>query len=198
MVLWSPSRRELVLSTVNKNADQPIDRDRIIDVLNHEAFHQYLFYALDKVSSPMWFNEGHAELFEHSKISPGRIVLEEDQYALKQLDSLLKENKIDIESHIYANRSTFYSNRNLNYSLAWALCYFLRMAAPLYDNDQYNKIIPKVIAALRQGKSPNQATSEGFEQINMDTFTNDFCSFWQNNSLRSKAARTKIDSLKRY
>ena len=195
--LWDPSRRELILSTVNKDADQPVNRDRVIEVLNHEAFHQYLFYALDKIRSPMWFNEGHAELFEHSKFSPGRVVLEENLYSLRNLELLIKTNTIDIKSHIYANRKTFYSNRNLNYSLAWAICYFLRMAAPLYESSDYNEIMPKIINALRQGKSPDEATSEGFDKINLEKFKEDFCSFWQNESLRSKAKRTKINSLKR-
>lgn len=190
--IWSPSRRELVLSTMNSEAKSSANKDWILDVLNHEAFHQYLFYALEKVRAPMWFNEGHAELFAHSSFSVGRIKLEEDKRGLAKLSSMIKSGRIDFKSHIYANHEAYYADKDLNYPLGWALCYYLRMAAPLYKNRNYDQIIPKTIQALREGKSPDEATKLGFYNVDFDQFTKDFCIFWQSKSMRSKANRTKI------
>ncbi|WDE96281.1 DUF1570 domain-containing protein [Lentisphaera profundi] len=190
--LWSPSRRELILSTMSKEAKSSANKDWILDVLNHEAFHQYLFYALGKVRAPMWFNEGHAEIFAHSKISSGKLYLEENKRGLTKLSSLLKSGKIDFQAHIYANHEIYYADKDLNYPLGWALCYYLRKAAPLYKNRNYVEILPRTIKALREGKSADEATKLGFYGIDMDIFTKDFCTFWFSKSMRSKASRTKI------
>ena len=190
--IWSPSRRELVLSTMNSESKSSANKDWIIDVLNHEAFHQYLFYALDKVRAPMWFNEGHAELFAHSTFSVGRIKLEEDKRGLSKLYPMIKSGTIDFMSHIYADHEAYYADKDLNYPLGWALCYYLRMAAPLYKNRTYDQIIPKTIKAMREGKSPDEATKAAFYGVDMAQFTKDFCVFWQSKSMRSKANRTEI------
>ena len=190
--IWSPSRRELVLSTMNKEAKSSANKDWILDVLNHEAFHQYLFYALEKVRAPMWFNEGHAELFAHSTFSVGKIKLEEDKGGLSKLYPMIKSGRIDFKSHIYANHEAYYADKDLNYPLGWALCYYLRKAAPLYKNRNYAEVLPKTIQALREGKSADEATKLGFYNVDLDQFTKDFCVFWQSKSMRSKASRTKI------
>ena len=195
--LWSPSRRELILSTMNKEQRSSANSDWILDVLNHEAFHQYLYYALDKAHAPLWFNEGHAELFAHSKVSSRGVTLEEDKRGLARLAPLIKSGRIDITRHIFCNHEAYYADKDLNYPLGWALCYYLRKAAPLYKTKNYKDILPKTIKAMRENKSPDEATKAGFYGIDMNQFTKDFCTFWLSKSMRSKAARTKVVTQKR-
>jgi hypothetical protein len=177
---------------MNKEQRSSANSDWILDVLNHEAFHQYLFYALDKINTPMWFNEGHAELFAHSKVSSRGITLEEDKRGLSKLAALIKSGQIDLKRHIYSSHQNYYENKDLNYPLGWALCYYLRKAAPLYKTKNYKEIIPRTIKALRDKKSADKATEEGFYGIDLNEFTKDFCTFWMSKSMRSKAARTKV------
>ena len=62
---------------------------------------------------------------------------------------------------------------------------------------QYKEILPRTIKAMREKKSPDEATKAGFYGIDMATFTKDFCAFWQSKSMRSKAARTKAVTQKK-
>ena len=43
------------------------NRDSLL-VLYHEAFHQYIYYAVGEVAPHDWFNEGHGDYFSGAVI----------------------------------------------------------------------------------------------------------------------------------
>ena len=51
--------------------------DDTIGVLQHEGFHQYIYYCLLKHNPPVWFNEGFAEYFYTAKPAGRRVVFED-------------------------------------------------------------------------------------------------------------------------
>ena len=190
--LWTPSRKELILSTLIKTSRGKPNEDWMFNVLHHEAFHQYIHYALDETRTPLWFNEGHAELFAASKVRGDKVTLIEDTRAIKKLAPKIKSKSLNLKKHLYCDHEAYYADKELNYPLGWAVCYFLRKAGPLYKEKGYDKVIDRVIAALRQGKSPDAATDAGFEGIDFEQFTADFYAFWPDKRTRSKALRTII------
>ncbi|MCM8529686.1 MAG: hypothetical protein NE330_00875, partial [Lentisphaeraceae bacterium] len=92
--VWMASRKELAVSSYTSN------EDFLLQVLRHEAFHQYIYYALDENHSPAWFNEGHAELFSAVKISGSRITIIEDNRALSTLLPLFGRKAVSLSKHI--------------------------------------------------------------------------------------------------
>ena len=67
---WHPGNEELVfydyaqteLETEKKKGRRLTDRDAFV-VLYHEAFHQYIHFAVGQVAPHDWFNEGHGDYF---------------------------------------------------------------------------------------------------------------------------------------
>ena len=45
----------------------------LLSTIRHEAFHQYLSYALSMIPSSPWFNEGYAQYFENEDSPDWRV-----------------------------------------------------------------------------------------------------------------------------
>ncbi|MCH2208800.1 MAG: hypothetical protein MK132_23465 [Lentisphaerales bacterium] len=185
--VWMSSRKELAVSPYTT------DEDRLMNVLRHEAFHQYIFYALNENRSPAWFNEGHADLFSAIKKSGSRVTLIEDNYHLRKLLPLFQRGRISIEKHINLGHSAFYADKDLNYPLAWSIIYYLRKAVPILKNKkEYTQILPRALEAIAANKNIQAVTKEAFKGIDMKLFQKDFLEFWASKSLRSRASRNYI------
>jgi len=175
--LWSPMRRELVILSQGK------DRERTLEIIRHEGFHQYLFYATGMIGNAMWFSEGHACFFEAAAVdAKGRVEIPED----KRVNHLLKNLEAaaaSIPKIIHADRSAFYGGsdeqRSLNYTTAWALVYFLRKGVPTQKLAGYSEIIDTYLKSLAAAKDAEAATAAAFEGINMSKFKEDFTDFWK-------------------
>ncbi len=187
--LWMPGRKELVIRSEDSRPDAKAKK-QLMETVNHEAFHQYLHYALNREQTPTWINEGHATLFENIRLrSRGNIeFLESDRKAY----FLRAQSQIDIKAIIALPHSSFYKNPDINYPAVWALCYFLRFGGPLYPGKDYDKICDRIFTASAQGKSEQEANQIGFEGIDMDVFVSDFNAFWKDAKKQSKAEKTDL------
>jgi hypothetical protein len=176
--IWSPMRRELVILGNSE------DRENTLEIIRHEGFHQYLFYAVDKIPNSIWFNEGHACFFECVDVSSrNRIEIPEDRRAdhlLRELDTVAA----NIPALLRADYTTFYAGSNvrqrqLNYTTAWALVYFLRKGAPAQRLTAYAEVLPTYLKKLSETKDCDAATAAAFEGIDMKKFQKDFADFWK-------------------
>lgn len=59
---WASGQRELVFF------DQA-PRDETLCVLNHEAFHQYIYYFYGELAPHSWYNEGHGDYFSGARLT---------------------------------------------------------------------------------------------------------------------------------
>lgn len=180
---WMPSRRELVILSQGK------DRDQTLEIIRHEGFHQYLFYATGRTENAMWFNEGHACFFEPAQVdAKGRVEIPEDSrgdHLMRELDAAAA----NIPAVLEADYSAFYSGgrRQLNYTTAWALVYFLRKGAPSQRLTAYENVLPAYLKTLAETKDWREATTVAFEGIDMKKLQKDFIDCWKNS--RSTARR---------
>jgi hypothetical protein len=186
---WMPSRRELVILSQGK------DRDQTLEIIRHEGFHQYLFYATGRAQNAMWFNEGHACFFEAAQVdSKGRVELPEDGRVNHLLDNL-EAAAANIPSLLQADHAAFYSGagpkRQLNYTTAWALVYFLRKGAPSQRLAAYENVLPSYLKTLAETKDCEAATAAAFEGIDMKKLQKDFIDCWKN----SRNAARRYDPL---
>src|SRR6185369_1997760 len=60
---WSSDREELVLFENFDSMSKDKSKENALSVMYHEAFHQYVFYAVGNVAPHSWFNEGHGDYF---------------------------------------------------------------------------------------------------------------------------------------
>jgi len=175
--LWSPMRRELVILSQGK------DREQTLDIIRHEGFHQYLFYACAMTENATWFNEGHACFFETAEVdNKGRVEIPENERVeqlFRNFDTVVRH----LPKLIHTGHSGFYSGsneqRSLNYTAAWALIYYLRKGVPSEGQDRYAALLDTYLKTLAQTKDAEAATTEAFKNVNMTQFQKDFTDFWK-------------------
>lgn len=181
--LWSPMRRELVILAQDK------EREQTMNVITHESFHQYLFYACNMIPNAVWYNEGHACFFETAQVgSRGRVRINENS-RVNHLGRNLDAATALLPKLLQYDYNGFYNGsdeqRDLNYTTAWALIYFLRRGVPEEKLEAYAGILDAYLKNLATTKDAAAATAAAFENIDMPRFQKAFANFWRRNSIRS-------------
>lgn len=152
---WNFVAKELVLYDAKGAEEKRSAADSFV-VLYHEAFHQYVFHALDQLAPDYWFNEGMAdyfagaEFYRHSDKLKG-IGLNRWRIALVKK---LVDHKafIGLEPLINAKRAQFYDQRvaGVMYAEAWSLAFFLLRSRETDARPEWRAIIPNYFAALKE------------------------------------------------
>jgi hypothetical protein len=175
--VWSPMRRELVILSQGR------DKEQTMEIIKHEGFHQYLFYASGMIENAMWFNEGHACFFETTEVdNKGRVEIPENDrvnHLLENLDGAASQ----LPKLLHAGRAAFYGGsdqqRSMNYTTAWALVYFLRKGVPAEKLTDFASILDTYRTSLATTKNADEATTAAFEGVNMAKFQEAFTDFWK-------------------
>lgn len=175
--VWSPMRRELVILSQGR------DKEQTMEIIKHEGFHQYLFYASGMIENALWFNEGHACFFETTEVdNKGRVEIPENtrvNHLLENLDDAARQ----LPKLLHASRAAFYGGsdqqRSMNYTTAWALVYFLRKGVPAEKLTAYASILDTYRTSLATTKNADEATTAAFEGVNMTKFQEAFTDFWK-------------------
>lgn len=192
--LWMPSNKELVIRPLDAGGSRQL-RERILRTAYHEAFHQYIFYALDRKEAAPWFNEGHAVLFENSGIERKRVTFQEHALLLDALRRAIDEKSPTIETLLKMPYSMFYAEseeqRTRNYAMAWGLVYYLRQGAPQERDNPYGRLAEQYLVELWNRGDGFAATRATFADVDMDTFSRNFRDFWSSRKRRSAASRRK-------
>ncbi len=195
--IWMPRRRELVIRPQEHGRARD-RREHAAGLVNHEAFHQYVFYAFDAVETSVWYNEGHAVFFEPAEFTRDGLRINENDRYVSVVESVLggRDGGYDVRELLKKTDEEFYLRqavdrgpRRQNYAMAWALIYYLRKAAPLEGDNDYEKILDRYADALWQTRNADQATRLAFEGVDMDAFNRNFKAFWDSRSRRTWAWR---------
>lgn len=177
--VWSPERRELVLHHTEGGTE------RLLDTVWHEAFHQYLAYAGSMIESSPWFNEGHAQLFEHSHFDrKGELVFDEDEQAA----AYVRENAVELADVLPDVMSMdyhdFYSGDQTTiaakYHLVWSVAYFLEIGAPKLRFRPYEMLRADYMKFLVETRSMHAATRKVLgDEKSRDAFVAAWLAFWR-------------------
>ncbi len=193
--LWKPSRREMVVRHPDRSPRRA-SLENILRTVRHEAFHQYLFYAFDRIQPCAWYNEGHAVFVEYAQ--PQRhLVVEPHAFYEDLMIGLARDRRSNIPRLLAMDYPEFYNpddtRRQENYALAWGLIYYLRLAEPRTQNlDTVTAILDRYIEALWKERSGPAATRSAWQDVDMDDFVNDFEHFWSSPMRRSRARRRRL------
>ena len=176
--LWSPQHRELVLYY------PPDGTETLLRTVWHEALHQHLDYACSMIRTPPWFNEGHAELFEHTHFDmEGELVFDRDPDAVLAIQpsaSVLAESLpalLDMDyPEFYAGTS---AERQLKYQLAWSLAYFLQVGAPKVRFQPFKNLRADLMAAVVRTRRRDEAMRAVLEGEMRKSLIEEWAAFWR-------------------
>jgi hypothetical protein len=120
---WNSGAQELVFyEDTSKKKDA-------LRVLNHEAFHQFIFYSVGSISPHDWFNEGHGDFFAGFNYDRS------GRFAPAKFTWRTGEIKTAVGAKTYVPLSVFmgYSHADYygpqigqNYAQGWSVIWFLR------------------------------------------------------------------------
>ena len=176
--LWDTLHRELVLYL-------PLDGAKgLLQTVWHEAFHQYLAYAAALVTAAPWFNEGNAEMFEHSSLDrKGKVVFERHAEAATYVQSYAADLAAILPSFLSLDYAEFYDGTQeeiaARYHLAWSLAYFLEVGAPDVRFQPFANTRRDYVKALIDTRSTAEADRVVFNEELRKQFIAAWLDFWK-------------------
>ncbi len=98
-------------------------------VLNHEAFHQFIFYSVGNVSPHDWFNEGHGDFFSgYTYNSSGKFIPARFAWRQGEIKNAIGTKKyIPLKDFVkYSHEQYYWPLIGQNYAQGWSMIWFLR------------------------------------------------------------------------
>lgn len=157
---WHPGNEELVfydysytMKTLDDDERKAMGRRKLTDddsllVLYHEAFHQYIFYAVGEFAPHDWFNEGYGDYFSGTDIgkSTGKLQgIDPSPWRIHMAKDMCEhgEGFVPLEEILKAERAVFYNRARIGffYAGAWSFVYFLRTSDVALAHPQWSKIL---------------------------------------------------------
>ncbi len=169
---WSPFHQELVVYDDQKGAG----RADTWSVVNHEAFHQYIFYFYGNISPHSWYNEGTGDFYAGYEYNVRR-----KKFTLTPFDwrrSLARDNIrqkkfAPLKEFVRWTQGEYYGSNAYgiqggeNYALGWSFIWFLRTGkgkskdwVPAWDG-----ILDTYLAALARTGDLDEAIDEAFGSV---------------------------------
>ena len=117
-------------------------------VLNHEAFHQFIFYSVGSISPHDWFNEGHGDYFSgHDYNNNGKFVPKPFKWRNDLIKGAIGSKKyIPLKTFVTYSHQQYYGPLiGQNYAQGWSLIWFLRGTR----NPEWKDILPTYFNTLK-------------------------------------------------
>ena len=166
---WHPGNEELVLfdysytqRTMSEEEKERMggrklsSKDSML-VLRHEAFHQYIFYAIGEFSPHDWFNEGYGDYFSGAVVHPntGRVRhIDPSSWRIHRAKDMCEFGKgfLPLEKILKAERAEFYNRSRVGdyYAGAWSFIYFLKESKEAQQHPQWSQMLPTYFGAVKQ------------------------------------------------
>jgi len=184
---WSSFHKELVIYDDQAGGGR---RDTWA-TLNHEAFHQYIFYFLGNFAPHSWYNEGNGDFFSGYQLNNSKFKLRPFDWRLgtvkENVKRSLKENGMGVvplkeiarwTQPQYYDRSPSKWDTTVgdHYAQGWSIVYFLRTGEKNFKgwNPAYGKILDTYLQTLVETDDLNQAVDAAFAGIDWDQLEADW------------------------
>jgi len=146
-------------------------------VLNHEAFHQYIFYLYGSIAPHSWYNEGTGDYFagyeyKHKKFKLKPFAWRKDtiKSAIKADEHVPLENLVRFTQREYYGNNDFNASGGQNYAQGWSFIYFLRTGqgkAPKW-NSEWEKILDVYFETLAATGELDEAVDAAFAGVDFE------------------------------
>jgi hypothetical protein len=174
---WSPMVRELVLYDDQKGGGR---RDTWA-VLNHEAFHQFIFYFYGNISPHSWYNEGTGDFYSGYEYKNKRFTLKKFDWRVGTIQEAVRPGSdspyIPLKDFVRLSQAEYYGNNKWkvgggqNYAQGWSLIYFLRTGkknnAKGWD-PAWDGILETYLRVLAMSGDVDQAVTEAYKGVDFD------------------------------
>ena len=176
--LWSPQHRELVLYYPEQGSEA------LLRTVWHEALHQHLDYACSMIQAPVWFNEGHAVLFEHTHFDlDGNVVFDTVQDAVAAIKANPSGIAELLPAFLQMDYAEFYSGSNedriLKYHIAWSIAYFLQVGAPEVRFQPFRDLRSDMMKTLVRTRRRDEALKVVMTDDMQRELVAEWLSFWK-------------------
>lgn len=152
-----PLVEELVFYNRAPNQSKRQAKKNSLSVLYHEAFHQYIYYAIGEVAPHSWYNEGHGDYFAGAVPVGDKFSIGPFEWRVPVVRRLLAEGKlVPLKKFVYFSQAEYYRNARANYAQGWAFIYFLRKGT---KNPEWKKIPDVYFSYLKTHLSPDDTTT---------------------------------------
>ena len=171
---WSPMAKELVIYDDRKVGG----KGDTWAVLNHEAFHQFIFYFYGNISPHSWYNEGTGDFYSGYQYKAKRFTLEKFQWRVGTIKSAVAEGKhAPLKDFVRWSQGEYYGNNKLgidggqNYAQGWSFIYFLRTGKKANAkgwNPRWDTILEDYLKELAMTNSTEKAVDKAFAGVDFD------------------------------
>jgi len=149
---FNPQTQELVFydARTEREGELP-DGHPVLQVLYHEACHQFLFHTASALSPHSWYDEGTAEYYAGARLVRGRVHSIE---RLPQREAYLQRPGVAarmpaLERLLRMSQREFYADADVNYSMGYAFVRFLITAPEVAANGRWSGAHERYFVALR-------------------------------------------------
>jgi len=158
---WSPGDEELVFYQDKSNKKDSLR------VLYHEAFHQYIHYAVGKVAPHSWFNEGHGDYYAGHNYRGKKFVADVFRWRTGIISNAIgQKTYVPLKEFLKYTQGQYYANAGLCYAQGWSLVYFLREVErrKIKRYKQYWGLLDRYFAAIK--RNVKSVKEKGLEGLN--------------------------------
>lgn len=190
---WYAAAEELVVYAEG-------EKNKTRSTLHHEAFHQYIYYAMGEVSPCICLNEGGAEYYGGSDISGSRVKrIEKNKDSVNPIREAIRRKKyIPLKDILQWSQPKFYAQSSLCYPQGWSIYYFLSKG--LEKGHPWEQILPTYwetirteVKKLEEGEAAwkvdqirKKAFAAAFGKVDWEEFEKDWINFTMNDTRAKK------------
>jgi hypothetical protein len=171
---WSSNTEELVIYDDRASGGKG---DTWI-TLNHEAFHQYIYYFYGNIAPHSWYNEGTGDFYSGYIYKNGRFTLEKNPWRKETIkDAIQREKFVPLTDLMRWDQRQYYGQNSLNaggaqnYAEGWSLIYFLRTGKKNNAkgwNPKWDNILEDYLRVLAATGKPEQAIEQCLTGIDIN------------------------------
>jgi hypothetical protein len=169
---WSSFHKELVLYDDRQGGG----RDNTYAVLNHEAFHQYIYYFYGSLAPHSWYNEGTGDYYSGYRFDIKRKKFELGPFDWRTgtiKETLRQDNHVPLKQFVRWTQGEYYGNNDLgasggdNYAQGWSFIFFLRhgKGKPKGWNKAWDGILDTYLDTLASTGDLDKAVDEAFKGV---------------------------------
>jgi hypothetical protein len=171
---WDSNAQELVIYDDRANGGKG---DTWI-TLNHEAFHQYIYYFYGNIAPHSWYNEGTGDFYSGYVYKNARFTLEKNPWRKETIKQAIQQEEfVPLAELMRWDQKQYYGQNKLGatgyvtYAEGWSLIYFLRTGkknkAKGWDA-RWDTILEDYLRVLAATGKPEQAIEQCLTGVDID------------------------------
>ena len=167
---WSSRDEELVIYDDQAGGG----RDDTWAVLNHEAFHQYIFYFYGKLAPHSWYNEGTGDFYSGYEYRHRRFRLNTFDWREQTIKNMIREDQyVPLDEIVRWTQAQYYSGSEYgtgpgeHYAQGWSFIYFMRTGPEECRdwNPEWDSILDTYLVTLAETGDLDEAVDVAFEGV---------------------------------